>query len=105
MTEAWAAHKSDVVEEVHKTLASAGLSTDCVLAQTFAIKLDEIQRIEQIAALAEARRNAALREIDRHRETLGQSLRRAVQGAEDGDRLIQSNSVDRAGPRWLTREK
>jgi hypothetical protein len=34
-------------------------------------------------AIAEARRNAILREIDRHREVLSQNLRRAVQDVED----------------------
>jgi hypothetical protein len=59
LAEGWAARKSDAVAEVNKTLASAGLSTDSILAQTFAIKLDEIERIGQMAALAEARRNLA----------------------------------------------
>jgi hypothetical protein len=36
-------------------------------------------------ASAEARRNNALREIDRHRETLGAALRRAVDEIEDAE--------------------
>jgi ActR/RegA family two-component response regulator len=75
LAEGWAARKPNVVEEVNKTLASAGLSADSILAQTFSVKLDEIERIEQMAAVAEARRDATLREIDRHQQTLGQKLR------------------------------
>ena len=97
LSEGWAARKPNVVEEVNKTLASAGLSADSILAQTFSVKLDEIERIEQMAAVAEARRDAILREIDRHRQTLGQKLRRAAQELDDGQcRLIESASTSEA---------
>jgi hypothetical protein len=97
LAEGWAARKPNVVEEVNKTLASAGLSADSILAQTFSVKLDEIERIEQMAAVAEARRDATLREIDRHRQTLGQKLRRAAQELDDGQcRLIESASTSEA---------
>jgi hypothetical protein len=90
LAEGWAARKSDVVEEVNKTLTSAGLTTDNILAQTFSLKVNDIERIEHMMALAEARRNATLREIDRHRQTLGQKLRRAAQQLEDGQlRVIE----------------
>jgi hypothetical protein len=90
LAEGWAARKSDVVEEVNKTLTSAGLTTDSILAQTFSLKVNDIERIEHMMALAEARRNATLREIDRHRQTLGQKLRRAAQQLEDGQfRVIE----------------
>jgi hypothetical protein len=91
LAEGWAARKSDVVEKVNKTLTSAGLSTDSILAQTFSLKLNDIERIEHMAALADARRNATLREIERHRQTLGQRLRQAAQQIEDGQvRVIES---------------
>jgi hypothetical protein len=94
LAEGWAARKPDVVEEVNKTLTSAGLSTDSILAQTFSVKLDDIERIEHMAALADARRNATLREIERHRQTLGQRLRQAAQQIEDGQvRVIESTST------------
>jgi hypothetical protein len=94
LAEGWAARKSDVVEEVNKRLASAGLSTDTILAQTFSAKLDDIERLEHLMALAETRRNATLREIDRHRQTLGLKLRRASQElGDDQCRLIESAST------------
>jgi hypothetical protein len=98
LAEGWAARKSDVVEEVNKTLTSAGLTTDSILAQTFSLKVNDIERIEHMIALAEARRNATLREIDRHRQTLGQKLRRAAQQLEDGQlRVIEhTTSIDGA---------
>jgi hypothetical protein len=98
LAEGWAARKSDVVDEVNKTLTSAGLSTDSILAQTFSLKLNDIERIEHMTALAEARRNATLREIERHRQTLGQKLRRPAQQLEDGQfRVIEhTTSIDGA---------
>ena len=66
------------------------------MAQSLSIKLDDIERIDRMTALAEARRNAILREIDGHREILSQNLRRAVQNVEDGQlRMIENTSVKR----------
>jgi hypothetical protein len=98
LAEGWAARKPEVVEEVTKTLTSAGLTTDSIVAQTFSLKLNDIERIEHMIALAEARRNATLREIDRHRQTLGRKLRRAPQQLEDGQfRAIEhTTSIDGA---------
>jgi hypothetical protein len=69
--EGWAARKREVVDKVDKILVSAGLGMDTVLAQTFAMHLNEIERLENLIGCKEARRNAALREIDRRRQTPG----------------------------------
>ena len=98
LAEGWAARKSDVVEEVNKTLTSAGLSsTDSILAETFCLKVNDIERIEHMMALAEMRRNSTLREIDRHRQTLGQKLRRAAQQLEDGQFRVIEHTTSIAG--------
>jgi hypothetical protein len=95
LAEAWAARQSDVVEQVDKALGTAGLNMDAVMAQTLCLKLDEIERIDRMIAISEARRNTTLREIDRHRETLGQKLRRAMEQLEDRQlRMIESPSID-----------
>jgi hypothetical protein len=77
LAEDWAAGDPDVIKEVKKRLASAGLSMDAVMAHTFAAKITEIERIDRLTMNAELRRNAALREIERHRASFGQALRRA----------------------------
>jgi hypothetical protein len=95
LADGWAAQKPDVVEEVNKALASAGLNSNSVLAQTFAVKLDQLERLQQLIALSEARRNAALHEIERHRQTRAQTLRRAAQQLEDHQtRFIESAAID-----------
>ena len=83
LAKAWAARKQSAIERVDKLLASAGLTVDAVMAQTLSNNLNDIERIDRMIAAAEARRSAILREVDRHRTTWGQDLRRAVQQAED----------------------
>jgi len=79
-------------------LTSAGLK-DTVNAQTFSVELNAIERINRMIEAAERRRNNCLREIYRHRETLGQTLRRAVQQLEDGQlRVTESPSIDGTKP-------
>jgi hypothetical protein len=102
LAEGWAANKSEDVAEVNQILTSAGLNMDTVLAQTFALKLSDIERIEHLIALAEARRNAALREIERHRETLGQQLRR-VAPQHDETRVIESTPAHGRPLAWFER--
>ena len=85
------------MEKVNKILTSAGLSSDSIVGQT--LQTQRMERIEHLMALAEARRNASLREIDRHRQTLGQKLRLAGQQLEDGQlQLIESTPTSIDGP-------
>jgi hypothetical protein len=65
------------------------------MAQTLSLKLDDIERIDRMIGLAEARRNVVLREIDRHREPLSQNLRRSVQQVEDGQLRVIENKSDK----------
>jgi hypothetical protein len=44
--------------------------------------LDIIERIDRLITIAENRRNAMLREIDRRRTALGEALRRKLQEVE-----------------------
>ena len=69
--EKWAAGDKEARKEVEAALAKAGLTIDEVTAKTLEKKLDFFQRLDRMLASAEARRNNALREIDRHRDALG----------------------------------
>ena len=75
----------DAVTLVHELLAGAGVSMDDLMADALAEKLDDIERIDRLTTIAESRRNASLREIDRRRAVLGETLRRSVQEVEDGE--------------------
>jgi hypothetical protein len=92
----WAALRPKALKRVDNILASTGLTMDSVMAQTLSLKLDVIERIDRMIATGEARRNGILREIDRHRETLSQDLRRAVQHGDDRHlRVIENTSAMR----------
>ena len=60
-------------------LNKARLSIDDVAARTLEYKLDSFERLDRMLASAEARRNNALHEIDRHRSALGAAVRQAVE--------------------------
>jgi len=82
LARSWAARAPGAVAAVEEHLATAGIGLEGVAAQGLCIELDFIERIDRMIMAAEARRNAALREIDRHRATLGRRLRQAVLEAE-----------------------
>jgi len=75
----------DAVTLVHELLSGAGVTIDSLVADALAQELDYIERIDRLTTIAESRRNASLREIDRRRAVLGQTLRRSVQEIENGE--------------------
>jgi hypothetical protein len=81
----WLAREPEAIKRVDQILESAGLTMDAVMAQTLSLKLNGIERIDRMIATAEGRRNAILRELDRHRTTWGQNLRRTVQEIEEAE--------------------
>ena len=85
LVQSWINGSPDSRKKVEQSLAAAGFSMDVVVAAALSKKLDEFERIDVMITRAEARRNNALREIDRHRATLGAALRAAVDDAEDAE--------------------
>ena len=82
LLEDWYANDEKARSKVDAKLKRAGLTMDDVLAQTLALKITEIEQIDRMITRAEARRNAALREVDRHRKALADQLKLAVEEAE-----------------------
>ena len=74
---------------VNELLTDAGRSMDSFMTKVLGDRIDEIERIDHLTAIAETRRNAALREIDRRRAVLGETLRRSVQDIEDGELVLE----------------
>ncbi len=62
----WAWREPESVEKLQSYLRQTELSMDVVMAQALQIRLNDIERIDGMIMKAEARRNAALREIERH---------------------------------------
>src|SRR5262249_48546171 len=94
LVRAWAARDKAAIKRVDELLASAGLTMDAVMAQTFCTYLDECERIGRMIASAQDCRDAAPHEIELHRARWGQELRPAPQEAEKavGTEVIEDKS-------------
>ena len=75
----------DAVTLVNEFLTDAGMSMDSFMTKALGDRIDKIERIDRLTAIAETRRNAALREIERRRAVLGETLRRSVREIEDDE--------------------
>jgi hypothetical protein len=75
-------------------LADAGLTMDAVAARTFSVRIGDFERISRMTQAAEARRNAALHELDIHRASFALRLRRALHAVEE----IELRVIAPAGP-------
>jgi hypothetical protein len=74
--------EADAVKLVSELLAGASVTMESLLLEALADQWDLIERIDCLATVAEGRRNASLREIDRRRALLGEALRRSVAEVE-----------------------
>jgi hypothetical protein len=75
----------DAVAMVNELLTKAAKSMGAFVAEALEEKLDYIERIDRLTAIAENRRNASLSEIDRRRVVLGATLRQSVHEIEDAE--------------------
>jgi hypothetical protein len=78
----WALGEEEATAEVERLLGRTGLTIDAVMAQTLAVRIDDVERIDRMVIIAEARRDAVLREIRSRRAAFGQALRRAGQAID-----------------------
>jgi hypothetical protein len=83
--EKWAVGDKDARKEVEAALATAGLTIDEGASKTLESKLDSFERLDRKLTSAEARRNNALREIDRHRDALVSRVRRSIEEIEEAE--------------------
>lgn len=81
----WFRGQQEVKKEVDRLLREAGLSFDIVIAEGLAAQLDDIEGFDRRIASAEARRNAVLREISRHRDAVAARLARASEVIEEAE--------------------
>jgi hypothetical protein len=81
--------KPGAIKLIDKLLASAGSSIDALMVQALPMELDKIERIDRLITIAENRRNAMLREIDRRRAVLSEALRRQVQEVEGEFEVVE----------------
>jgi hypothetical protein len=94
LVQQYARHTPQAITQIHALVADAGLSVDALAAEgltTLPQYFEYIERIDRLATIAESRRNASLREIDRRRAVLAEALRRGVQEVEDAEfKLVET---------------
>ena len=97
--ESWATGDKSAKNEVTAALEKAQLSIEDVTAEALESKIDSFERLDRMLSSAEARRNNALREIDRHREALGAAMRQAVDEVQDAEfRDVETGEVSGGTP-------
>jgi hypothetical protein len=74
--------ESGAVALIDDLLAKAGMTIDALIASHLDEQLRWLERVDRLTTIAETRRNASLREIDRRRSALGEKLRRSMQEIE-----------------------
>src|SRR5271157_2179379 len=79
----WMARDPTAIATVSDLLNLAGLTEDTILAQTLALQLDVIDRIDRMTFQAERRRDLAIQQIERRREDLAARARAAVKRASE----------------------
>jgi len=82
LADRWFAGDAAAAQAVNKMLAAAGLTIDSVMALTLSKRIDEVERIDRLTAMAEARRDTMLRDLERRRALLAANVRAALQPAE-----------------------
>jgi hypothetical protein len=94
----WTSGDASARQEFSAILAKAELTMNEVMAEGFAEVIDIFQSTDRMHATAEARRNNALREIDRHRDVLGAAMRRAVDQVEGDESSQDFDTGSAPGP-------
>jgi hypothetical protein len=85
----WVAGDRDAKNEIRKIFATAGRDIEEVVddAMTTALMqtMEDVERVDRKIMTAESRRNAVVREVDRHRAMLGLQFRRPTEQIHDAE--------------------
>jgi hypothetical protein len=74
--------ESSAVALIDDLLARAGMTIDALIVPHLKEQLQWLERVDRLTTIAETRRNASLREIDRRRSALGEKMRQSIQEIE-----------------------
>jgi len=86
--------KPGAIKLIDGLLDSAGSSIDALMVRTLRDQLDNIERIDRLITLAETRRNAMLREIDRRRAALSEAVRQQVQEVDGEFEVVEKTPAE-----------
>ncbi len=85
LVEEYGRRESGAVALINDLLAKAGMTIEALIVPHLKAQLEWVERVDRLTTVAEARRNASLREIDRRRSALGEKMRRSVQEIEQSE--------------------
>lgn len=94
LVEAWGRGDKAAIQEIAGILHQRGLSMDDVDSHTLLKTLEPLERIDRMVTQAEGRRNNALREIERSRESAARRLQTAL--SEEDGRLISNEALEQS---------
>jgi hypothetical protein len=95
----WMSEDTATRGEFQKLLKTAGLTMEDVMAEALCSKISTFECFDRMLASAEARRNNALREIDRHRSALGTAVREVIEEVQDAEfRDVETGEVGGGPP-------
>jgi hypothetical protein len=89
LTSRWSVRHEDAIEAVNELLEAGHLSMEAVKAQAVAEIIDKVERFDKMIAVSEVRRNAALREIERHRSVFARALRDAANNTIEDAEFVE----------------
>ena len=78
----WEKGEAVAKKRISDVLNKGGFDHETNEVQSFSARLDDFERIDRLIAHSEVRRNNALREIDRHRDSVARRLREVIEDAE-----------------------
>ena len=81
----WDGRDPQAIKRVDDLLSAKGLSMDVAVARALASNIGPFERIDAMISNLEARRNAALRELERHRASFASALSRATDDVLDAE--------------------
>ena len=89
----WMARNSAATERVNKLLTSRNVSPHTMIGRALSTNLDLIERLERFIGVIEFRRNAALREMDRHHSVVAELLNNKLLEAEHLEFSTETSEV------------
>ncbi len=82
----WSSGKDDVRKMAIEILDAHGYGESDIQAVCYSLRIDEIESIDRLISVSECRRNGALKELERHRDSTARRAReyseRAISNAE-----------------------
>jgi len=94
LVEAWGRGDKAAIKEIAGILHQRGLSMDDIDSHTLLKTLEPLERIDRMVTQAEGRRNNALREIERSRESAARRLQNAL--SEEDGRIISTEALEQS---------